>query len=427
MNYREEVYLILNKINSKGGYSTDTINKNASSDFVRQAVYGVLENQILIDYMINKISKVKVRKMDKEIREILRLSFYELFFKNKVEEYAVVNEAVKLVQKYSYFRYKAFVNGILRNALRYENLKNVDIKDETERLSTVYSHNSYITENLTECYGYEICEKILKANNEKPLLHVRVNKLKISAENLKVNLKKLGYFLKRTEFEDLFIVENPKNIFNTEDFIKGNFTVQDKGSYMASLFLAPKENSKVLDICASPGGKTCHLAQIMNNSGEITANDLYTQRLELIKENVNRLGVTNVHIRNFDATVLNEKYLNYFDYILLDAPCSSTGIIRKKPEIKLKGTEDECLNLVKIQREIFQLALKYLKVGGFIVYSTCSILNMENEDNLKYFLDKNENIKLIKSEFKKNADFIKLLPFKDNCDGFFICKFQKNY
>lgn len=154
---------------------------------------------------------------------------------------------------------------------------------------------------------------------------------------------------------------------------------------MASLFLAPKENSKVLDICASPGGKTCHLAQIMNNSGEITANDLYTQRLELIKENVNRLGVTNVHIRNFDATVLNEKYLNYFDYILLDAPCSSTGIIRKKPEIKLKRTEDECLNLVKIQREIFQLALKYLKVGGFIVYSTCSILNMENEDNLKYF------------------------------------------
>ena len=274
---------------------------------------------------------------------------------------------------------------------------------------------------------YEICEKILKANNEKPLLHVRVNKLKISAENLKVNLKKLGYFLKQTEFEDLFIVENSKNIFNTEDFIKGNFTVQDKGSYMASLFLAPKENSKVLDICASPGGKTCHLAQIMNNSGEITANDLYTQRLELIKENVNRLGVTNVHIRNFDATVLNEKYLNYFDYILLDAPCSSTGIIRKKPEIKLKRTEDECLNLVKTQREIFQLALKYLKVGGFIVYSTCSILNMENEDNLKYFLDKNENIKLIKSEFKENADFIKLLPFKDNCDGFFICKFQKNY
>ena len=164
-----------------------------------------------------------------------------------------------------------------------------------------------------------------------------------------------------------------------------------------------------------------------HNSGEITANDLYTQRLELIKENVNRLGVTNVHIRNFDATVLNEKYLNYFDYILLDAPCSSTGIIRKKPEIKLKRTEDECLNLVKIQREIFQLALKYLKVGGFIVYSTCSILNMENEDNLKYFLDKNENIKLIKSEFKENADFIKLLPFKDNCDGFFICKFQKNY
>ena len=121
---------------------------------------------------------------------------------------------------------------------------------------------------------------------------------------------------------------------------------------MVSLFLAPKENSKVLDICASPGGKTCHLAQIMNNSGEITANDLYTQRLELIKENVNRLGVTNVHTRNFDATVLNEQYLNYFDYVLLDAPCSSTGIIRKKPEIKLKRTEEECLNLVKTQREI---------------------------------------------------------------------------
>ena len=221
-----------------------------------------------------------------------------------------------------------------------------------------------------------------------------------------------------------------KNIENNQLFKDGLFTIQDVSSMIVGKVMNPKENSKVLDVCSAPGGKTTHLATLMNNTGKVVSRDIFDHKLKLIQSTVNRLGLTNVDIESFDASILDKNSIDKFDYVLADVPCSGLGIIRRKPEIKYKA-KAELKDLPKIQKNILDNASKYVKVGGTLIYSTCTIQDNENMEVVKEFLDNNNNFKLVPiNEVKVDLDnqengYLKIYPNIHDIDGFFIAKLER--
>lgn len=423
---REMVIITIRDILDKNLFSNEIIALNIKKlnkidhNFYRQLVYGVIENLYYLDYIIGKISSVKLKKIDKNILNILRLGIYELRFLNN-ENYASINEAVKLSKKFNY-KSKNFVNAILRNFDRdIENLSIVNIKDIDERYSIQYSINIELIRYIKKYYDNYL--EIIESFNKVPSFSIRVNTMLTSKEDLREILKLKGYIIDESKIsKDSLIVENPSNMTDLEEFKNGLFTIQDQASILVSEILNPSENSNVLDLCAAPGSKSTHLLQIMNDKGLIYSNDISKNKLNKIKENFDRLKFKNYKIINFDATQVIENFEEKFDYILVDAPCSGIGVIKRKPEIKLKKTMDEINSLSLIQSSILSNAYKYLKKGGFIVYSTCTIGNVENLDIIDKFLNENNDMKIVEINGK---NYIQLLPDTDN-DGFFICKMVKN-
>lgn len=422
---REMAIITIRDILDKNLFSNEIIALNIKKlkkidhNFYRQLVYGVIENLYYLDYIIGKISSVKLKKIDKNILNILRLGIYELRFLNN-ENYASINEAVKLSKKFNY-KSKNFVNAILRNFDRdIENLSIVNIKDIDERYSIQYSINIELIRYIKKYYDNYL--EIIESFNKVPSFSLRVNTMLTSKEDLREILKLKGYIVDESKIsKDSLIVENPSNMTDLEEFKNGLFTIQDQASILVSEILNPSENSNVLDLCAAPGSKSTHLLQIMNDKGLIYSNDISKNKLNKIKENFDRLKFKNYKIINFDATQVIENFEEKFDYILVDAPCSGIGVIKRKPEIKLKKTMDEINSLSLIQSSILSNAYKYLKKGGFIVYSTCTIGNVENLDIIDKFLNENNDMKIVEINGK---NYIQLLPDTDN-DGFFICKIAK--
>ncbi len=422
---REMAIITIRDILDKNLFSNEIIALNIKKlnkidhNFYRQLVYGVIENLYYLDYIIGKISSVKLKKIDKNILNILRLGIYELRFLNN-ENYASINEAVKLSKKFNY-KSKNFVNAILRNFDRdIENLSIVNIKDIDERYSIQYSINIELIRYIKKYYDNYL--EIIESFNKVPSFSLRVNTMLTSKEDLREILKLKGYIVDESKIsKDSLIVENPSNMTDLEEFKNGLFIIQDQASILVSEILNPSENSNVLDLCAAPGSKSTHLLQIMNDKGLIYSNDISKNKLNKIKENFDRLKFKNYKIINFDATQVIENFEEKFDYILVDAPCSGIGVIKRKPEIKLKKTMDEINSLSLIQSSILSNAYKYLKKGGFIVYSTCTIGNVENLDIIDKFLNENNDMKIVEINGK---NYIQLLPDTDN-DGFFICKMAK--
>ena len=296
------------------------------------------------------------------------------------------------------------------------------MKNSIDNLSTYYSHPRFYTEYFYENYGEEFTKKLLKSNNEKPPFTIRVNTLKTNRDELIKNLTKAGFDIEETTYKNALNVLNPNGIIDTEFFDKGHFYVQDLGSILVSTFLNPSKDSKVLDLCAAPGGKTSHLSELMNNTGEIVACDKSKGKIKLIKENAERLGCKNISPMINDARVLKEEFINKFDYVLVDAPCSGIGLYRKKPDIKWnKGIED-LKELGLIQLEILNRAKEYVKEKGLLLYSTCSLSKTENEDVIDNFLKENENFKIKKL---RDKEVLKLFPSVDGSDGFSISLLEK--
>jgi len=425
---------ILCEIKDENSNSTNLLNKNTKnisdldSKFLREIVYGTLENRIYLDYIIKKLCKLRIKKFNPYILNILRVSIYQIIFMDKIPEFAIINEAVNLTKVFKLKKFSSFVNGSLRNFLRNkEDFMKIEVESEEETISIKYSANMDIVKILLSDYGREETIKILENSMSKPHFAIRISSFEKTEEKVVKDLKKDGYNLKKSEISKLtYFVENPTNILETESFKRGDFTVQDVGSILTGEILAPKKNSKVLDICSAPGGKTCHLAFQMKNTGEIFANDIVKSKLKKIEENCNRLNVKNVKLLNFDASIYKEEYKEQFDYILCDVICSGIGVMDRKPEIKLFRSQETIDEIIELQRKIFDNAVEYLKDKGEIVYSTCSVLKCENEENVKYFLEKHKNLKIKDVEFLgKSEKFIKLLPEKQKHNGFFIIKFIK--
>lgn len=443
MNAREIAYNILYEIYENGAFSNIVINKylcenlNVKDEgFIREIVYGVLENELYIDYIISKASKIKLNKIHEKIIIILRIGVYQLIFMDRVPDSAAVNESVKIAKIHGHKGTIGYVNGVLRNISRNkENMIKIDVKDKVDYISIKYSHPKWMVERWVKEYGEKFTEELCIKNNEHPDLNIRVNTLKIDKENLKNQLENKGLIIKDTLYsKDSLIIENPEKITELNEFKEGLFIIQDESSALVSQILDPKPGSTVIDLCSAPGGKATHLAQMMDNKGTIIALDIFQHKIDLINDNAKRLGIDIIQAKIGDALNIDETLINFADYILVDAPCSGLGIIRRKPDIKRNRRLKDINELSKIQYKILENAKEYLKVGGILVYSTCTIEKEENNNLINKFLNENHNFKLVSinncmpnnvSINTLEEGYIQLFPNTHNTDGFYIAKMIK--
>ncbi|MBC2575644.1 16S rRNA (cytosine(967)-C(5))-methyltransferase RsmB [Peptostreptococcus canis] len=445
MSARDIAYNILMDVEINKNYSNTSLNSflrksnlnDIDKGFITELVYGVIENKRYIDYIINKVSKIKVRKMSHCVKVVLRMGVYQLLFLDGVADYAAINESVNMIKKVDR-KSSNFVNAVLRNISRKSDVTYID-ENSIDNLSIKYSYNTWIVEKLVEEYGFEKTREIIRSLSEKPKIYVRININKVdeflSFNELKSYIidefKKCNIEAKCVSGIDIALeLVNFKNIDNNRLFKMGYISVQDISSMMVGLCMNPRQNSRVLDICAAPGGKTTHIAEIMRNTGEVISQDIYEHKMALINNYAKRLELSNIHTRLQDALILDEENIEKFDYVLCDVPCSGMGIVRRKPEIKYKDKED-IEKLPEIQLNILKNASKYVKENGILIYSTCTMFKDENMDIVKRFLSENRDFQMeridlnnIESESLKEG-FIQILPNTNKMDGFFICKLKK--
>ncbi len=396
--------------------------------FLKELVFGVFRNKILLDYIIRKNSSIRLKKIDPKVLNILRIGTYQILFMDKVPNHAAVDESVKLAKKCASPKTVSFVNAVLRGVIR-NNTEGVDltgIKDKTEYLSVKYSYPLPLAEFFVKYFGNE-AENLMAAGNKTPELCVRVNTLKITKEEFKEKLDELDVTYRDTPYTDcglyLFGATQEKR-----KKLDGLFSVQDQSSQLAALSLSPEPESLVLDLCAAPGGKTTHIAEIMKNRGKIIASDIYASRLKSVDALSKRLGISIIETTVRDAAIVDESLIGKADYILADVPCSGLGIIRRKPDIKYKENITDFAELNKIQQKILESAYRYLKQGGVMVYSTCTVNHGENIELINKFLQIHPDMALdkIKNAHFANEGYLEIYPHIHNSDGFFVCRMKKN-
>ena len=442
---REIALKIIYEVNEKGAYSNIALNKYLESyelkgidkAFITELVYGSLKWRLTIDWIIEQFSSVKIKKISPWILNILRLGVYQLKYTDKIPESAACNECVSLSKKYGHTASSRFVNAVLRNIARNKDqIKYPDQEKEFEHfLSVKYSHPQWIVKEWVSRFGREFTEGLLHANNNNPDFSVRVNTIKCTKELLEENLRENGIEFENSQYiEEAIILKNPSSVTRLDAFKKGYFQVQDESSMLVGIVLDPKPGELVMDVCSAPGGKTTHLAQIMKNQGTVVARDIHEHKIKIIEDTAKRMGLNNVKAELFDATHLDESYLEKVDRVLIDAPCTGLGIIRRKPDIKWARNVEDKNEITRLQREILHTAAKYVKNGGSLVYSTCTIEWEENEGMIKEFLENEsefyrEDISslLPKGLLKESAEqgMIQLFPNIDGIDGFFIAKLRK--
>ncbi len=422
---RQTAFEILNKIQRDDSYSNlalDSALEKADSDntekrFASALVYGVTERRITLDYNILLYLTQPIRKLKPQVLTALRLGTYQILFMDKIPDSAAVNESVNLVKKNG----AAFASGLV-NAVLHKVSKN-GLKDDGS-MSVKYSAPEWLCKMWSESYGKENAEEILASSFGAVENTLRVNTTVTSSDVLIEKLCSEGFECEPSKtIGDALIVKNGGAIHKTKAYSDGLFHVQDIASQLCCKSLDVCDRDTVIDICAAPGGKSFTLSEMMNNSGKIISCDIYSQRLKLIADGAERLHLGNIITMQNDGSVYNSE-LPMADKILCDVPCSGLGVIRKKPEIRFKKS-DEVDKLQDLQYSILCISSRYLKVGGRLVYSTCSLNPNENEKIIERFLSEHENFKSIRvltetKRFGENTDYLTLLPHIHGCDGFFI-------
>ena len=432
---RQTAFSILLKIEKDKAYSNialDSAVKGCSLDstdcaFISRLVYGVTERKITLDYIISQFLNQPLKKLKTEVLVILRIGTYEILFMDKIPVSASVNESVLLTKNNKCQFATGLVNAVLRKvSVEKENVFN-SLSGE-EKLSILYSAPIDLVRFLKHHYNEQNAEEILKSALNKKEITIRVNTLKTTENELIEILKKENISTEITSLKNALIINTKGAVYELDAYKKGLFYVEDISSQICVKELGLKENYKLIDVCSAPGGKSFTASQYMNNTGEIYSCDIHAHRVELIKTGAERLGIKNIIPTVNDATVFNEKFKNA-DCVLCDVPCSGLGIIGKKPEIKYKLLDD-IKELIPIQKEILSIASKYVKSGGTLIYSTCSINPNENRKVCDWFLKENEDFYSVKVSPETErcideGDYLTLLPHINNCDGFFIAKFIK--
>lgn len=442
---REIALKVLFDVNEKQAYSNISLNKHLEAydlkkvekSFITELVYGTIQWRLTIDWIIQKFSSVKLKKMSPWILNILRLGVYQIMYLDKVPESAACNESVNLAKKYGHSTTSRFVNAVLRNLVRNkENIEYPDREKDFENFLCIkYSHPEWMVKNWIKRFGNDFTEALLISNNKLPDFSIRVNTLKLTKAQLIEQFDQNNIeYMDGKYIEDALILKNPSGISKMEVFKQGYFHIQDESSMLVGGILDPKPGELVMDVCSAPGGKATHLAQLMGNKGTVIARDIHKHKISIINDTAKRLGIDIIKAEHFDATIVDENYLNRVDKVLVDAPCSGLGIINRKPDIKWSRTIEDKKGITEIQIKILKTAAEYVKGGGTLVYSTCTIEWEENEGIIKEFLKSNKEFyledltpfipsKIIKATAKEG--YIQLLPSIDEIDGFFIARLKK--
>lgn len=439
MNSRKIAVKVLNRVIGEGAYSnivlSNELNSSELSDqdksLTTEIVYGTLRRLKSIDMIICSFVR-DMSIMDKTILNILRVALYQMQYLDKVPSYAACNEAVELAKEISEKDSK-LVNGILRNYVKKDGKLEINFRNKIDEIAYELSFEPWMIKMLFNQYGESEALRIMHGLNNTPMVTVRVNNLKSDYEDVFEKFEEVGYnVFEGTVCPEAISIKGGRTLEKNDAFLEGKITVQDESAMLVAPLLDISEGQKVLDLCAAPGGKTTHIAEILENTGEVLAFDIHPQKLELIKENYERLGLTNISLGEMDASKLNVKLIGIADRVLIDVPCSGLGIIRKKPEIKWSKKRSELKEIVHIQKSILSNAWEYLKKDGIMVYSTCTLNKEENEENVKWFLSKYKDAKIEKVFVGKGNNLkydsmgtLTVLP-NEYMDGFFIAKFRKN-
>ena len=435
---RECALKTLYRIEQDGAYSNIALKdalcgsslSPADKGLATTLVYGCVRYKRYLDYVIAQFSSVKLKKMSMYVLLLLRMGAYQIMKLDRVPDRAAVDECVKLANKYAY-RSKGLINAVLRKISAQKGA--IRVPDGMERLGTVYSYPDDIVELWRKPYGEEFTEQLLAAGNNSASLTVRINPLKTGKAALIKRLLEEGVQAEETCAEGMLTLDG-SDVASLSSYKEGLYTPQGVGSYLAGRALAPKPGEVVLDLCAAPGGKSTHLAELMENRGKVYSFDLHAHKLELIRQNAARLGIKTIEAAQADASVPMERFYDCADAVLADVPCSGLGIIRKKPDIKWGFDAAAQAALAELQYNILSAAGRYVKPGGALVYSTCTIAELENQGVVERFLRENGEFLLDSlEEFLPDAlqkpsakdGFVQFFPHIDGIDGFFICRMKR--
>lgn len=437
-NVRDAALSILLEIDKNEAYSNLLLHRTIEKydieakdrGLLTELTYGTLQHRMALDYYLEPFVR---GKLDTWVRELLRMSLYQIVYLTKIPPHAVVNEAVNIAKKRGHKRIAPTVNGILRSVLR-EGTRSLDeITDSVERTSIETSHPKWLIKRWIELYGEEEATAMAHENNNPAAITMRVNQTKKPIKEVIALLQSEKVKVSAGKIVDESLLSESGNPANTRVYTKGLITIQDESSMLPAYALDVKPGMRVLDMCAAPGGKTTHIAELMNDEGEVIAYDVHKHKIKLIKDNARRLGLKSIEAKSGDSRKLVEVYgESSFDRILVDAPCSGFGVIRRKPEIKYVKKESDIKGLLTIQSELLDEAVKLIKPNGLIVYSTCTVEYKENRGMVEQFLKKHEDMQLVplsniagNEKLAIENDTLQVLPQHFGGDGFFIAALQK--
>lgn len=451
---REAAFKALLAIERDGSYSNLELSKMLASDelsnkgFIREIVYGVTENKIYLDYILDKFIKKGAAKTKLQALIILRMGVYQILFMNSVPNYAAVNESVALARRFARGT-DGFINGVLRNFIRnMDSASEIDVKGQLEYLSIRYSCQLKLVEELVSMLGFEHAKVLLEHAGHRPPLSIRVNVAKISVKELADRLRANGFEIEGSKLSDRVLLVKGGALTEANEYKEGLFSIQSEESCAIADFADAKSTELVIDLCAAPGGKAAAMAEQMLKpststepltetepdkqpststepltetepgiaGGKVVALELYEHRAALIEATARRLGLENIEVRCQNAVEQIDALVGKADLVLADVPCSGLGVIRRKPEMKYRD-EFDFDELVEIQTGILETGSSYLKPGGRLIYSTCTINPRENELMVKDFLERHE-------EFISEKE-VKLSPFDNGYDGFYMNKLKK--
>jgi 16S rRNA (cytosine967-C5)-methyltransferase len=430
---------ILNRVERTDAYLDKLVNNelrsNSLSDqdkgLLNELVTGVIRWQMKLDWVLNGFYRGNFPKADINVKNAMRVALYQLLFLDRIPHHAAVNEAVAFVKRFRNERYAGVVNGVLRNIIRHLHEIRYPVRGESlvHHLSVVYSHPIWMVKRWLERYGEEETEQLLAANNEKPPLSIRINKIKIAPAEFISLLEKENIEYTPSSWLDYYVVlRGAGGMAQLDLFRNGFFSVQDESAGLAGKLLDPKPHERIIDLCSAPGGKTMHLAEMMNNTGEVISVEKYASRADLVKSAAERLGLTNIKIVNEDVNAFDAPIA---DRVLVDAPCSGLGVLRKKPDIKLKRESSDIRNMTDLQYRLLVKAAALTKPGGVLIYSTCTIEPEENDGVVERFLESNKYFTLddpspyVSKAFVTKRKTVETLPHKHKMDGVYAVRLKR--
>ena len=430
---------ILNRVERSDAYLDrvlETEMRNAEMNeldkgLMNEIVTGVVRWQMKIDWVLTGFFHGNFTKAETNIKNALRVALYQILFLDKVPHSAAVNESVEFIKRLRGQKVADLVNGVLRNILRnLENIRYPDFKEnKIQHLAVIESHPLWLVKRWINRFGYDEAKKFLAANNERPDLTLRVNRLKIDFNYFLTQLEQHQIQFTRSEYLDFFVrVKHMAGIGSSDMFRQGFFVVQDESAGLVVQLLDPKPGDRVIDMCSAPGGKATFIGELMKNVGEIVAVDRYETRLNLVKSACQRLGIANAHFIAADASLVQTAPA---ERVLVDAPCSGLGVLAKKPDAKWKREPEDLVNLVQTQRAILENAAKHVKPGGILVYSTCTTEPEENYDLIKSFLAEHSEFSVesaaqfVNSRIVSPDGYIETFPHRNAMDGSFAIRLKK--